>query len=118
MQRLNFAKLLFNQCVSSHSFSNVPSSARANVLSKDGAVVICWHPREDIPYEMTKEVPRNIDMTRVAASPLKVQLPSPSPTIQEVAKALQKSTRNLKPRRRERAFNPYFWEDLNSRRRL
>ncbi|BHF59962.1 39S ribosomal protein L42, mitochondrial [Sparganum proliferum] len=109
MQKLNFA---------SQSFSNVPVAARAAALSKDGATVICWHPREDIPYEMTKEIPRNIDMTRTAASPLKVQLHRPSPTIQEIAKALQKSTRNLKPRRKERAFNPYFWEDLHSRRRL
>ncbi|VDD81117.1 unnamed protein product [Mesocestoides corti] len=73
--------------------------SRANVVSKDGAVVISWHPRRDIPYDKTKPLPHYFDVTNCHESPLKVQFDHTSrPTIQDVAASLCKSSRTLKPK--------------------
>ncbi|VDM15902.1 unnamed protein product [Hydatigera taeniaeformis] len=94
-------------------------SSRANVVSGDGAVIVCWHPKQDIPYEKTKPITHNLDRIKQPESPLKVQFDrTKEPTVQEVAASLCKSAQTLKPRRGERSFSPYYWDDEILRRRL
>ncbi|XP_074645196.1 large ribosomal subunit protein mL42-like [Tubulanus polymorphus] len=45
----------------------------AIVLSKDGATVVCWHPEEEFPYELTKPLPRSVPEMEEGDSLLKVQ---------------------------------------------
>lgn len=46
---LSKLSMIVRSCVSGFS-------SRASVVSKDGAMIICWHPKQDIPYENTKVV--------------------------------------------------------------
>nr|CDS34111.1 Mitochondrial 28S ribosomal protein S32 (S32mt) [Hymenolepis microstoma] len=94
-------------------------SSRASVVSKDGAMIICWHPKQDIPYENTKPIARDLESLKRPFSPLRVQFDHTSnPTIREVSDALCKSARSLRPSRTERAFSPYYWDDEILRKRL
>ncbi|VDO06029.1 unnamed protein product [Rodentolepis nana] len=94
-------------------------SSRASVVSKDGAMIICWHPKMDIPYENTKPIIRDLESLKRPFSPLRVEFDHTSnPTIKEVSDALCKSARTLKPNRTERSFSPYHWDDEILRRRL
>ncbi|VDK35938.1 unnamed protein product [Taenia asiatica] len=94
-------------------------SSRANVVSRDGATVICWHPKQDTPYEKTKPIVRDLEIIKQPESPLKVQFDhTKEPSVLEVAAALCKSSRTLKPRRKERSFSPYYWDNEILRRRL
>lgn len=112
--RMNFSRLPTRllSCLSAFS-------SRANIVSRDGATIICWHPRQNIPYEKTKPIIRDLERIKQPESPLKVQFDhTKEPTIREVAAALCKSSRTLKPRRKERSFSPYYWDDEILRRRL
>ena len=138
-----YIQMILSEATSLRSFVSLLRS-RVNVISKDGATVICWHPKLDITFECTKvflifllmphlqPVIYDLESTKQPPSPLGVKFDhSKTATVQEIATALCKSERTLRPRlasfsqtislalrRQERSFSPYTWDDDILQKRL